>query len=93
MRVLIDHGADVNAVDNEGRAALHLCAENPRSRDPKLAEIAQLLVEAGALIEITDQRNMTPLQVAAEKGNDRSIEVLVGLGADVNARSASARVG
>ena len=82
--MLLAIGANVNAVDEEGCTALHILALNHSKSD---LGIAQLLVDSGAFIETKNRRNMTALQVAAEIGNDKVVKILVGLGADVNARS------
>ena len=84
VRVLLASGADANALDEEGRAPIHLWAED-QARGP--IAMAQLLVESGAQLERKNGRNMTALQVAAEMGNDEVVKILVSLGADVNARS------
>ena len=84
VRELIFHGADVSALDKRGCAALHMGAKN-QLKDGLL--IIQLLVEAGASLEVRDGRNLTPLQVAAERGNDQIVKLLLALGADVNSRS------
>ena len=86
VRELILHGADVSAVDQEGRTALHICARN---QQPNILLIVQLLTEAGALLEVRDGHNLTPLQVAAERGNDQTVRLLLALGADVNSGSSS----
>lgn len=88
VRELILHGADVSAPDKEGYTALHICAKNQLRDDLR---IVQLLVEAGAPLEFRDWRDLTPLQAAAERGNDQIVKLLLALGADVNSRSASDR--
>lgn len=85
VRERLRHGADVSALDKEGCAALHPCAKNQVNDEFILV---QLLVEAGALSEVRDWRGLTPLQVAAERGNDQTVKLLLALGADVSSRSA-----
>ncbi|KAI9696225.1 MAG: hypothetical protein M1836_005778 [Candelina mexicana] len=84
VQELISYGADLSALDNEGRTALHICATSQLTNN---LLIIQLLVEAGALLEITDRQNLTPLQIAAGRGNDQTVKLLLTLGADVNSRS------
>lgn len=85
VRELIVHGADVSARDKQGCAALHMCAKNQSSND---LVIIQMLVKAGALLEVRNRQDLTPLQVAAERGNEQTVKLLLALGANVNSSSA-----
>lgn len=85
VRKVTLHGADSFALDKQGCAALHLCAKHLLSDD---LVIVQLSVEAGALLEVRDWRELTPLQVSAERGSDQTVKLLLAIGADVNSRSA-----
>ncbi|XP_022807976.1 ankyrin repeat domain-containing protein 50-like [Stylophora pistillata] len=58
---LILHGADINAVDLNGRTALHLAAENG------LADAVNVLLQRKAKLEIRDKTGKTPLELAVEK--------------------------
>ena len=50
VRVLIEAGADVNALDSDQDSALHLASEmNP--------EIVPVLLEAGATVNLLDSRS------------------------------------
>lgn len=53
MRVLLDHGADVNALDESGRTALMIAAG---SSDP---EMVRLLLSKGAKVNIKDNNGYT----------------------------------
>ena len=86
VRELIVHGADISAQDKQGCAALHICAKNQSSND---LVIVQMLVKAGALLEVRNRQDLTPLQVAAERGNEQTVKLLLALGADVNSSSVS----
>lgn len=60
-RLLLDHGADVNAVDDNGETAMHGAAYQSRSK------LVQLLTERGADIKVWNQKNKagwTPLMIA-----------------------------
>jgi ankyrin repeat protein len=58
IRVALEHGGDVNAVNDAGSTALHGAALI------KADAIVQFLVEHGAAIDIANKRGQTPLMVA-----------------------------
>jgi hypothetical protein len=61
VRLLLELGADVNAVDDNGETALHGAAYQSRAR------LVPLLAERGADIKIWDRQNKfgwTPLMIA-----------------------------
>ncbi len=77
-RLLISHGANVNAKNRVADRPLHLATEG--GHDP----IAQLLIDHGAKVSVQNQQGDTPLHLAAQK--DRPIaQMLLNKGADVNA--------
>ena len=77
VRTLLASGADVNAARGDGMTALHWAAETGN------AEIAQVLVSAGAILEVTTRLGAyTPLHVAGRKGAAGVIRVLLDAGAD-----------
>jgi ankyrin repeat protein len=57
----LDHGADVNAVDENGETAMHGAAYQSR------AKLVQLLAERGADVNVWNRKNRagwTPLMIA-----------------------------
>jgi ankyrin len=88
VRRLIAEGLHIDAKDYFGKTALHVAAETGQ------AEIAALLIEAGADIEAgapgyPDLRfnGATPLIIAALLGQTTVAELLISAGADVNAQN------
>ncbi len=79
VRLLLDHGADVNVVAQSGRTALIAASfTNPS------AEVVRMLLGKGANVVVMDQRKVTPLN-AATFGNDTgTIRLLVSASADIN---------
>ncbi len=82
LRMLVDHGAEVNSVDFDGQTALHKAAEANRPR------AVLLLVEAGAGIEKKgSMATSTPLHAAAGGLAPEAALALLQCGADIHAKS------
>ncbi len=85
-KLLITDGANVNLhADFKYNAAL-LCACDTESRGYDGVEMAELLLDAGADIEIRDEYDNTPLIEACYSNNAALVKLLVSRGADVHAR-------
>ena len=82
IRVLVDHGADLDAPDTKGHTALHLAAETWKDSQENI----MALVDAGAGVEARDESGETPLHLAASRGTLAKINALLDAEADVNAR-------
>ena len=73
--MLIEAGADVNALDSDQDSALHLASEmNP--------DIVPVLLEAGATVNLLDNNHLSPLFFAAFSDHDSAVAALMAAGAD-----------
>jgi ankyrin repeat protein len=80
VRALISKGIDVNSRDVFGdNAGLHWAASLG------LAEMARLLIDSGADVNIRNEEGYTPLHWAAGEGQKELVVILIVHGADVNA--------
>ena len=57
-KILIDEGVDVNAIDNRGRNAIHHAVLKD------FPSVIEYLVAHGASIDVRNERDLTPLQLA-----------------------------
>lgn len=80
--LLLDAGADVDALDGNGRTPLATAAFN---RSEPTREMVRLLLGCGAGLEVKDSRGYTPMFWAAYYRNYYAMRVLLEAGADVNA--------
>jgi len=69
----------VNAVDVDGRTALHWAALTPEA-----PELVRYLIEKQAEIDKPDAAGWTPLHIAVSSGNEDSVKELIGAGASIN---------
>ena len=73
--MLIEAGANVNALDSDQDSALHLASEmNP--------DIVPVLLEAGATVNLLDNNHLSPLFFAAFSDHDSAVAALMAAGAD-----------
>ena len=83
VKLLLDAGADVNAMDNDGETPLHIASYKG------YIEITKLLLDRGADVNARDlwkQFGRTPLHFAAWGGNSEIARLLLDKGADINAK-------
>jgi ankyrin repeat protein len=81
VRLLVEHGADVNVVSKKKRTALLLAAMSDQS-----AGTVRFLIGKGANLNALDDANTTVLNAATGYGNDtETIRLLIDAGQDVNA--------
>ncbi|KAL4982149.1 ankyrin repeat-containing domain protein [Aspergillus falconensis] len=78
VRTLLSRGADVHAVDERARTALHFAAEKGNTLT------IDLLLQAGADIHRANDRGKTPILVAASKSQYHAVQRLLTNGAEVD---------
>jgi hypothetical protein len=80
-RLLIDKGAQVNAIDSGGWTPLHWAAEQGH------VEMVRLLCDRGADIEASNKYGSRPLHLAARNGHISAVKELIEVrNAEINAR-------
>jgi ankyrin repeat protein len=80
-RFLLEHGADVTALNMQGETPLHLASKWGR------VEVADLLIERGADVTLKDDSGSTPLHAATTLGGNAEIaRLLIERGADVTVK-------
>jgi ankyrin repeat protein len=82
VRLLLSHGAAVNARQVEGRTPLYIAASMGRG-----ASLVKLLLENGANPALATANGMTPLMAASVNGDVAVIKLLVDKNADVNTKN------
>ena len=78
-RLLLEHGANVNARSHNLSIPLHIAAQNGR------VEVVRVLLEHGTDANAPNKTQSTPLHVAAQQGEVEVVRVLLEHGANVNA--------
>ncbi|WP_341823711.1 ankyrin repeat domain-containing protein [Wolbachia endosymbiont (group A) of Agelastica alni] len=82
FKVLLNKGDNINAKDKYGWTPLHYAVEHNRF------DVMKLLIDSNAIsIEAKDRNGKTPLHVAARQGCITSINLLLGKGANVTAKT------
>ncbi|XP_030850882.1 ankyrin-1-like isoform X1 [Strongylocentrotus purpuratus] len=93
VKLLVQHGADVDAVGEAGRCPLHLAAgtkndlsknADNRKMTPLLLaclhgeiDIAILLIDKGADLMVYDENSDTPLHIAINEGNKKIVRKII----------------
>src|SRR5512145_3028533 len=81
-RMLLDTGADANAVTQLGRTPLIVAASTSDS-----ADVVRLLLSRGAHLDAADGQKTTALIAAANADNREAADLLLARGADPNAQA------
>lgn len=72
VQQLLDHDAEINHADNDGRTALSVAALCVPASEGH-ARVVSLLLERGTEVDHRDKDGMTPLLVAAFEGHSEVI--------------------
>ena len=81
VQLLMDHGADTNAVNKHGQTPLHTGAGGKED----WPDLCKLLVKHGTKINAVDEYGNQPLHLACHQGYKETVKFLVSQGADANA--------
>ena len=87
MKILLENGADPNAIDNEKETSLHYLANNPEQVDGSIISKAiRLLSNYPVDINAQDEDEQTPIYTAVCFRNIEAIQSLMDIGANLNIR-------
>ena len=85
LKILIEFGANVNAIDNQGFTPLHSISLKGD------VNCAKLLIENGANVNAKDNDGQTPLMNAAKQGNVEFLQLLIEKNANLEVTDNSGR--
>ena len=77
VKFILHNGGSIATKTGDGQTLLHLAT---------CLELVSYLVQNGADVNARDHRRLTPLQVAAEKGQTDTVKYLLSQGANINSR-------
>lgn len=80
IKLLVDAGSSINAVNDEGQSLLYITAAEGQT------DILEWLIQMGADIEMRDYSGTTALMIACCYNHAKVVEQLVRCGANVNVR-------
>ena len=81
-RLLIEHGASINAYDRNHKTPLHRAVSSAEFWGSD-ADLSRLLLENGADVNAEDDNGLTPFQIATSKGYRSTAQLLLDHGASV----------
>ena len=81
VQLLVDCGADVNALNEDGQTPLHTAAGGKKD----CPELCSILLQHNVKIDAVDKDGNQPLHLAWKRGHTRTSRLLLSNGADVNA--------
>ena len=85
VQLLLDHGADINILDNLGRSAIEYATGALNwSETSKAEQVVKLIIQAGADVNVKSTLGHTPLIWAARAGNLKITKLLIEKGANVD---------
>ena len=84
VRLLVERGADVHAVNQTGETALHWAGANENEEEEEGGEVVRMMVRAGVDVNVRNRLGGTPLHIAAYRGRLGNVKVLLELGVDTS---------
>ena len=94
VKLLLERGADINKQNHRGSSALHIaCFLASNGKDDDAGEdlylkIGEILLSNDKLqIDLRDVNGYTPLHIAAQRGCDEMVKLLIGSGASLTAKT------
>jgi ankyrin repeat protein len=68
-KVLLDHGADINAISVAGQTAMHFAAQATDANFPQPSDdMVKFLASRGAKLDVVDKQSRSPIEMAEGKG-------------------------
>ncbi len=89
VALLLEHGATLDDTDANGETPLHRLADLRQAPQDAARAMAAFLISRGAEVDVRNWDDVTPLHQAVRARNLAVTEVLLGHGADANARDKS----
>ncbi|XP_023317997.1 ankyrin-2-like [Trichogramma pretiosum] len=85
-KLLLENGADVTLINNEGNTVLHLIFKNNAEKNPIIFEAVELLLKSGVDVNKQNEKGYSALHLAADHCEHvKIIDLLLKNGADPNA--------
>ena len=81
VQLLVDLGADTNAVNKHGQTPLHMAAD----REKNCPELCEILLKHAAKINAVDDDGNQPLHLTCNRGHTNTGSLLLSHGANINA--------
>jgi ankyrin repeat protein len=86
-QVLLKHGADADAANDDGKSLLHLLSERRIRDEGNALDLIRLSLGYGADVNRRDEKKQTPLLLAMRQGSSKLVKILLENGADSNAKN------
>ena len=93
VQLLLAHGANAHAVDNQGRNPLHQPSQLLNKESPQdVLRVTQLLLEQGVDVNVLDENHNTPLHSASSCGLLENVQLLLDHGAKSDAENVHGQI-
>ena len=91
IELLLQRGASINAQNHAGQTALHYCVRGCWEPCDYYTETLSCLLKSGISLDITDSVGRTSLHIAANRGLQSAVRLMVEKGADRHAKDSEGR--